>query len=399
MRTTAFIAVLLLASTAEAQPIMGRWAKNGQAPAAAAASSDYTQSLYLTGPAVGAQCTNAAITTDQAGAITVTRASTSYCQNGSGTFTLIDANKAVVESDGLRVEPSSSNRVPSSEPAGYTEVNGAYDTETPYFDPVTATQVYAWGSTTSGGYLESPSFTAGSTSGVLSLWVQGFGQTVNFILRDTTAGVDRCTGSTAASGTWQTMKARPSVVCSSLTSGNTHVARLYPGGTADVGSAIFYGVQFEPGVGAKTSYIHTTGTAVTRAADAITTTITDNSAAGCVGATMLASSPAFPQRIFTKGSDLAAFNSATSIFTSDTTNTVNSPNVTNVTNRNVPVRVQWGGGALRADLDSSTGTPGSFDGSMGSGTTLNIGSNSGVQQLHGWLKAIKVSTSNTGCTP
>lgn len=373
-------------------------------PVAAAASNatiDATMSFFLTGPSAAAQCTNAAVTTDQAGTITATRASSSYCQKQDGTYVLIDANKVVVEPDGIRTEPASSNRVPSSEglSSNWTTLsNAAPDAPSADLDPMGGA-IIPFASTVNGGYVESPAFTISSTTAVLSLWVMGGGHTVAFRLRDTTAGADRCTG-TASAGEWATMAARPSVACSGLTSGNNHVVRLYPGGTTSTGTAYFHGVQVEPGTAVMTSYIPTSGTAASRAADAITVTTADNGAAGCVGAIIKATAPAFPQRLASRSGDVAAINSTSQIFTADGTNTVfTGGGVSNITDRSVPWRVQWGGSALSASLDTVGVGSGSFDGSMGSGTTLYVGSNSGVQVFHGWTKALKFSTSPGGCAP
>jgi hypothetical protein len=175
--------------------------------------------------------------------------------------------------------------------------------------------------------------------------------------------------------------------------------RIYPGGTGGQGTIVFWGPQVEPTLTTMTSFIATGGGAASRAADVVSTTITDFSTAGCIRATIRPMSPGFPQRIFTHSADLAAFNNTVSIFTGDGTNTINSPNVSNMTGRSVPLRVQWGASGLRADLDGSLGTAGSFDGAHGAGTTLGIGNNSGVQVFHGWFKNIKVSTDPAGCSP
>jgi hypothetical protein len=372
-----------------------------------AAPVDYTQSVFLTGPATAGQCTNAAVTNDQAGTISVSRASSSYCQKDDGTYVLIDSNKLVVEADGLRTEPSSTNRVDYSEDiaAQWSVTNALEDSGSPLIaNPVGTGNIYPFEANVAGGYVESPSFTISSTSAVLSLWTQGVGggQTVNFILRDTTAGANRCTGSATAGVSWATMSARPSVSCTGLTSGNSHVVRFYPGGTGSTGTAYVSGVQVEPGRTVKTSYIPTAGAAVTRAADAVSMTITDNSARGCVQATIKATNPTSGERLFSHASDTLVINAVSQLYSGDGTNSVfTGGGASDITGRSVVVRAQWGGSTLSLSLDSGAATgSGSFDGTMGSGTTLYIGSNAGVAQyFHGWLKAIKVSTSSTGgCT-
>lgn len=371
---------------------------------------DYTTSAYLTGPATAAQCTNAAVTTTEGGTITASRASTSYCQKDNGTYVLIDANKVVVEADGIRTEPASSNRVANS-----VDQNSTWDltgggtgvtlVTSSAADPLGGTTAQKWATAADGGYLFSPAFTITGTSAVLSAWVinEDLTNAALLILRDSTAGVNRCTITIPANTTSYatTMSGRPSCFSSAIVSGNNHIVRFFPGGLSAPGAgAIAWGVQVEPGITTKTSYIPTSGTAASRAADAITVTTADNSASGCVGATIKAAAPAFPQRLASRSGDVAAINATSQIFTADGTNTVfTGGGVSNITDRSVPWRVQWGGGSLSASLDTVGVGSGSFDGSMGSGTTLYIGSNSGVQNFHGWTKALKFSTSRTGCTP
>lgn len=369
--------------------------------AVAARSLDYSVSMYLTGPATAAQCTNAAITTDQSGAVSVTRASTAWCETDAGNMSVIDNDKAVVEADGLRVEASSSNRVADSEAlsVNWTASNATTGAERGGPDGST---VVTLSTSAAGGYYESVAFTITGTSAVASMWVAGSGsESYAFVLRDTTAGADRCTASGTAPASFTTMRARPSCAASgTIVSGNNHVLRVFPGGVAgeatDVG---FWGAQVEPALTTKTSYIKTTGTAATRAADNVSITTPSVVAAGCFSATVYATAPAFPGRIASNPNVIAGYNHAASIFSNDGTNTVNSNAVASMAGRSATVRVLWSGTSLQNGLDGLLGTAGTFDTSMGSGTTLYLGSTSGTSQyLGGWLKKVKVGTSGAGCT-
>lgn len=363
---------------------------------------DATNSLYLTAPNAAAQCANANITTDQGGAVTVTRASTTLCQKADLTYVTISANKPVVEADGLRIEPSSTNRVAYSEAleANWTLTNATKFTN--IADPLGGSLAEQFDCSIAGCSVKSPTFTITGTSAVLSAWTANEGAVAGtLVLRDTTAGADRCTITIATSSAFaSTHYGRPSCNSSAITSGNNHQVWFFPGGAAGMGAGVtVWGVSVEPGVTIKTAYIATSGTAVTRAADVITTTITDNSSAGCSGATFKALSPGFPQRLLTKGADFAAFQSSTQLYLNDSTLSRTSPSVTDLTGRSVAYRSQWSGSLMRIDLEGNTGTTAAFDGSMGAGTTVYIGSNSGVQVFQGWVYALKFSTSPTGCTP
>jgi hypothetical protein len=400
MTRLALVAFLLLASAADALKFrtqLGGGRKFARNSAAAVAGDIVT--LLATVP-TASECTNANITTTQGGAVTVSRASSSYCQKSDNSYVLIGSNLPVVEPAGLRIEPAATNLVAYSTDlfTGWAATNvSRFTIQT---DPMGGSSADQWDDTAAGGSLESPQFVVSSTSAVLSSWTYNEGGVnATLVLRDTTAGVDRCTITITAGSAFQTtMTGRASCSSSALVSGHNHVVQLFPGGVAGTGSGVsVWGVQVEAGSTTKTSYIATNGAAATRAADVITTTITSIAAAGCVSGTIKAVAPAFPQRLITAGADIAAINSNTAIFSSDATNTVFASS-TDITGRSVPFRVQWGGTALRADLDGVTGTPGSFDGSMGAGaTTMYLGSNSGVQVFNGWLKALKVGSSASGC--
>jgi hypothetical protein len=362
------------------------------------APADFTTSLYLVDPSGAALCADANITTDQGVAISVTRATATTCESAAGNLISISAGKPSVEVDGLNVWPASSNRVAYS---GDLSVNWTPTNAVVGAGLSTALlggDIYTLDTTSSGGYFESPVFTITGTSAVLSFWVQGSG-TYDAILRDTTAGVNRCTATGTAPATWAAMKSRPSCNSSGIVSGNNHVVRVYPGGTAGSGSNFFDGVQVEPGITAKTPLIVTTGTAATRNADNISTTVAAADAAGCFSATFLATVPAFPRTIASNPATLGNFNNTVSMLANDGTNTATSNSVSNMTDRSEAVRLIWAATSMQIGLGGSMGTAATFDGTMSGGlTTLYIGSLSGTsRQLGGWIKKLKFGTDGTGC--
>lgn len=367
------------------------------------APADYTTSLYLVDPSGAALCADANITTDQGVAITVTRATTTTCERAAGDIVLISTGKPSVESDGLNIWPASSNRVDYS---GDIDVNwtptnastGAVSTTSPMgvaINPVVTTS--------SGGYYQSAAFTITGTSAVLSAFaISASGtQDVNLVLRDTTAGADRCTITTTAPTTWPAMKSRPSCSSAAIVSGNNHVVRAYPGGTAGSSSTdvYFWGVQVEPGIVAKTPLIVTTGTATTRNADNVTTTVAAANTAGCFSTTFYATTAAFPTTIASNPATLGNFGGATTMLANDGTNTATSNAVASMSGRSETLRLIWSGASMQIGLGGLMGTAAAFDGTMSGGlTTLYVGSLSGSSRyLGGWIKKLKFGTDGAGC--
>lgn len=358
---------------------------------------DFTQSLLLTGPLTAAQCTGTV------SGLSVSRTASSYCQRDDGVLALVGANSPVVEANGLRVEPASTNRVAFSEALNgnwtATTITKFQDISGPGSGTVPAEE---FDDTGAGGNLKSPTFTITGTSAVLSTWYSHAGATDGLIkLRDITASADRCT-ITLTHGTSNfsnTMETRSSCAASgTIVSGNNHQVWFYPGGVAGTSSGVSVtGVQVEPARTTMTSYIPTSGVAVTRDADVPTMAITNNSATGCLKATVYARTVTASDHIAsTANGTIAAHASSTRHFTNDGTNTVNGPVVSSLVGRSATVVTRWGA-TLTIDTDTAGVASGAFDGSLG-GTTLYLGSNVGVTQwLEGWIKAVKVSTDKRGC--
>lgn len=412
MRNVALCVALMLSAPAGARQFrrqLGTMSSSFPTPlqAGSTASTDLV-TLLATVPAAS-ECTNANIATTQGTTVSVARASTSICQKTDGTYVVISANKPVVEGAGLRIEPASTNLLAYSD-----DLSAWTATNVTMYGPVTSSAslppgsagtgtLQEWDTSASGGYLESDSFVINSTSAVLSSWTYSLGsETAVLILRDTSANANRCTISIGAAHDFEsTMTGRKSCSSASITSGNTHVARLYPGGLAGTGSAVsVYGVQVEAGRTSKTSYMATSGSTATRNGDAVSVVITDNSTAGCASAYIKALTPSSSQRLFVKGSDMLSLNAVSQVYSGDGTNTVfTGGGASDITGRTVPVRVTWSvATGIALNLDNAASGTGSFDGTMGSGTTLYIGNNTGVVHFFdGWMKAIKVGSTTTGC--
>lgn len=366
---------------------------------------DYTASIFLTGPATAAQCTDAAVTTDQGNAITVSRASSAYCQKTDGTYVLVGSNKLVVEPDGLRVEPGSTNRVAFSE-----ALNGNWTATTitkfqNIADPAGGGTAEEFDDTSSGGNLKSPTFTITGTSAVLSAWYNHSGVVDGILkLRDTTASADRCTITlTHLTGNFTgTMAARSNCNSSGIVSGNNHQVWFYPGGTGGSASGVsVWGVQVEPGLVVKTSYIPTSGTAASRASDDVSITVTDFDGRGCVRASVTNTTSTYQGgvvRWFNASGGSPLGTTATTTLSMHDNATAATLTVSDVSNRTTTARSQWSGTSMFIESGGSTGTAGTFDGTMGTGGVLTLGSSgAGGAAIGAWMKAIKYSTSPGGC--
>lgn len=361
---------------------------------------DYVTSLYLTGPTSGQICADALLTTDQGGAITVTRASVAWCQPASGNLAQINDHRAVIEADGIRVEGSSSNNVPQSEglSVNWTATSATTGTQRGGPDGSTVTSL---STTAAGGYYESAAFTITGTSAVASAWVAGDGTgTYGFVLRDATAAVDRCTATGTPPASFPTMHVRPSCVASgTIVSGNSHVVRVYPGGAAGSGTNVsFWGVSVEPGLTVKTSYIKTSGTAASRAATVVSLTPSSMSTAGCASAsaTYGAAVPAGSRWVAGVGNNAAIYGiNATSGGFFDGTNNIVAT-VSSMASRTVVGRSQWVGAASSVSLDGVAAS-GGFDGTVDLSTVYLGAQSNGTTPLNGWLKKLKLSTDPNGC--
>lgn len=178
--------------------------------------------------------------------ITTTRSSVRECcgagSSNSG-CSLLPTNRACVSASSLSVSGAATNLVSNPEALDlWTPTNATVTSLTQDWPSargtMTAEQVNA---TSIGGYVESASFVITGTVGTASIFAALNGTKVGLlVLRDTTAGVDRCSVRTyGAQGWWQ----RFGCTSTAIVSGNNHVLRWYPGGTASNGPCFGWGAM------------------------------------------------------------------------------------------------------------------------------------------------------------
>lgn len=326
------LGLLSLLVLAQGSPTMAGPNAATRRRASAAVPADYYDS-FLVG--TFSECTNGAYTTALGNAVTVTRATSSYCTKSDGTMVLIGANKPVVEADGLAVWAVRTNLVQFSEAmnAGGWSSNG--------FTTVTAdTHVAPNGATTA----ETLTLNAGSTSGQNYRYANAIAETAGvtyarsaYVQPGTVAYVT-IYGSTNAlssrysvfylsgagtvtdnggsvgrierlgSTNWyriQTAATASSGVSSYfiLAWGDTQ-AHALPGANwtaAGTESIIAWGAQTE--VGSRASpYIPTLGSAVASAADVVSTTpSTSINSNGCIAATVTSTADSLNVRLASSG--------------------------------------------------------------------------------------------------
>lgn len=186
-----------------------------------------------------------------------------------GAATQLPLGVPCVARGGLDVQQDTINRVIQSETLNTswtcTNVTVTANSTTSPTGTMTADTL---ATSASGAFCESTAFTANATSGIIAVSAKTASstQSASYVLRDTTAGADRCTGTFTASTSWQRI-----ANCSSaaLTSGNNHVIRIYPGTASASGTIIAHGAQYNTGLVAR-PYCITTTAAATCNGDSVT---------------------------------------------------------------------------------------------------------------------------------
>jgi hypothetical protein len=211
-----------------------------------------------------------ALADTKGGAVTNARTNARSCVTSDGVYTTSSLGQPCITGGALHVGPAVTNPVRWSEKfddASWTKTNVTVTADQENSPEVLA-NVDQLVSTVNGGLAQSTAFAIASTSAVASVWARvtaGSGGTLE--LYDTTASASRCTASITGS-----TLARFQCSSSSLTSGNNHVLRVYPGGTGSTGTVMAWGAQTEAGATVAGRYVVTMGATLTSNADSITAT-------------------------------------------------------------------------------------------------------------------------------
>lgn len=278
-------------------------------------------------------------------------------------------------------------------------------------------------STVNGGFCESTASAMVGATGTTSIHARTASgtQTGHIVLRDTTAGATKCTGTISGTTAWLSGDTRAN--CSSaITSGNDHTTRIYPGGTGGTGTMVVWGDQREVGE-SMSPYVPTTTTAVTRdAEDVFITTAQITQTSGCwaatgtftasttVGAALLSHEiegilavAGSPPDSFAQ-SDLigdhtvttaagTALAGTTVVVRGDWASAVSTPGV------RVPVESEVAGTQRLSRAGAGT-VSGTHNGDMSPNESLWLGSRTTEDKyLNGYIKDIKVNTNRNGCQP
>lgn len=358
--------------------------------------------LFSSNP--GTECSGSAVTTDQGGSLTFTRALAAYCRRAAdGVYVAVSSNQPRVSNNGLLIEGARTNLVirnTALDNAAWTATNTTV-TANLGLDPTGALTAENLSSTSSGGFLASTAFVPGNTTMTVSMWVADAADSGDFdvVVRDTSAGADKTTCD--YDPTLYQSLTRITCASTGLTSANNHVIRIYPGGTGGVGEFYVWGVQAEgPLSTLATSNIDTAAASVNRPNDVATfANSIDISTRGCLKATVT-----FPTTgINTSGATILGngtermlgYTSATAMSVNDGTNTVTA-NVSDVQGRTIDILTKWSGATMTIIADGVTAS-GSFDGSFSSTATMRIGSLSAGSYSYAEIKNIKVGQHPESC--
>lgn len=377
-------------------------------------SADYFASLLTT---IGTECAGSNLAWSDNTAVTTTRASNAYCTDSTGAMTLLSSNAPRVSTLGVLVEESRTNLVLRSEAIDDVAWSGTATT-------TANTQTAPWGGTVLDTVSSNPAAqvryqcltvsssvgpfitsgygraTSGTHAATLTVTCSGgFNATSCSCFRGDGTTCTATTSSTQCRGTstFSTTVDRM-VVKSSCSSAVTQICLEIYGGTPSVaGDHVWGGIQMEASSAYATSYIPTTATTATRAADVLSFTPgTSIDAAGCFSGTATWG-PVYPSSghwLKTSGGLALATPTATTLTMDDGTTTATAT-ITSVVGRAVNARSAWGSGISVTEV---SGTPGTdvFDGSMGSSTAY-LGSNGSTNFLNAHLKSLKLGSTYAGC--
>jgi hypothetical protein len=360
---------------------------------------------------------------DSGEAITVVRATPTACQRADGVLTILGDAAFCVNADGLHSWRAGGNLDIRSEEFGnaaWTCTNATVTSNT-HRSPTSSLTADTITTTAAGGFCESTASAMVGATGHSSLYARTVSGSATgaVILRDTTAGATKCTGTI----TGTTSYSRP--YCNSaITTGNDHSTRIYPAGVAGEGAMVVWGAMRNVLNGPE-PYLKTLGSAVGRNAEEVhLTTASPTMTSGCWAATGTFT-PATPVAsfllaysiegaLYTAGSPIDSF--------SQTDLDVGVPPVTTaagtaLSGTTVTVRgdwrsgdsSQWGhrvadpgelvAGTMNLSRNGAGTVTGAFTGDMNPDEELWIGSRSGTVHLNGALKSIRLNTDYRGCQP
>jgi hypothetical protein len=408
------IALLALPALASAQ---FDFRKNGKGGASAATPADFFTYL-LNAPSAGSQCTDAALVSDQADAITCTRASTAYCTKADGTMVSHSNNRCRVEQHGVLMEAARTNLcLRSQEIGGATgwsnsgTTYGAANAVTAPDGTATAENVvlvtsnaqhfaYSASISETGASVYTKSIYLDPDANVTHVGISVLGTTSSYVVfalsgAGSVVATNNASGTITALGSWYRVThtytspgggafivIHPGASQANATPG----ASWLPGGMYTLAA---WGGQNELGSNVS-SHIPTAGTSATRARDLLSTTLTQSvDAAGCFAATVRHGTVynASNGWISTDQGGLYA-SSATGLEEATSGASIVVPSLLSTA---TTARAYWSGAT--AGLESGgTSDEAAFGGSMSSDSIISFG-----DYLDGHIRGIRVNTSADGC--
>lgn len=312
--------------------------------------------------------------------LTLTRASSAYCNDGDGLVLLSD-NEPRVEATGLKVEGAATNLILQSETLGTTWTEGSVtvtDDTTVAPNGTTTADTITVDSDGATRSLSQP-FTATAARHTLSCWALATETATSAsvgILQSTfvaqTGTILHGPGSISGTNLQEiadlstTEATRFAITTDGALSAATARVFVYPDNslTQVAGDAVvFWGCQVEAGTRA-TSYIPTVGTQETRPLDAASVAqpaaLTDT--AGCVALTVTADAVAASSRILGFGAtNYLGFASTTTVNLHDGTNTVTATLGSSAVGRSVRLVATWTGTTMTVTEVGETEASGTYD--------------------------------------